>query len=175
MKEQSMIWDPIIRLFHWTVAATFLLNFLIFEEGETLHRWAGYYILAALAVRIIWGFIGSKNARFKDFLPTASGIKYHLQLLKARQFEVSDGHNPIGGLMIFALLFCLLCTGLSGWMMGLDPFWGEDWVEELHGFMANTTMVLVVIHVAVVVLLSKFGPVNLIRQMITGQRENSPE
>ena len=173
MKEQAMIWDPLIRLFHWTVAAMFLLNFLILEEGDTAHRWAGYYILAALGIRLLWGFIGSKNARFKNFLPTAEGIKYHLKLLRSRQFEVSEGHNPVGGLMVFALLFCLLGTGLSGWMMEFDIFWGEDWVESLHELMANTTMTLVVIHVSAVFLLSRFGPVNLIRQMITGQRDNS--
>ena len=173
MKAQSIIWDPLIRLFHWTVAAVFLLNFLVFEEGGSNHRWAGYYILAALAVRVIWGFIGSNNARFKNFLPTLGGIKYHLRLLKSRQFEVSDGHNPIGGLMVFALLFCLLGTGLSGWMMQFDVFWGEDWVEELHELLATATMTLVVLHVSAVILLSKFGPVNLIRQMITGQRGNS--
>lgn len=171
MKVQSMIWDPLIRFFHWTVAALFLLNVLVFEEGDTAHRWAGYYILAALAIRMLWGFIGSKNARFKDFLPTPSGIKQHLYLLKSKQFEVSDGHNPVGGLMVFALLFCLLSTALSGWMMGLDAFRGESWLEEIHGLIASTTMTLVVIHVSAVVLLSKFGPVNLIKQMITGQRE----
>ncbi|MGB5446798.1 MAG: cytochrome b/b6 domain-containing protein [Psychromonas sp.] len=172
MKEQAMIWDPLIRLFHWTVAAMFLLNFLIFEEGARNHRWAGYYILTALAIRFFWGFTGSKNARFKHFFPTVDGIKYHLKLLKSRQFEVSDGHNPIGALMVFALLFCLLGTGLSGWMMEFDIFWGVDWVETVHELMANTTMTLVAIHVSAVFLLSKFGPVNLIQQMITGLRDN---
>ncbi|ABM03057.1 cytochrome B561 [Psychromonas ingrahamii 37] len=172
MKAQSMIWDPLVRFFHWTVAASFLLNFLIFEEGETNHRWAGYYILAALAIRILWGFIGSKNARFKDFLPTSSGIKQHLNLLISGRFEVSEGHTPLGGLMVFALLFCLLSTGLSGWMTELDVFWVGDWLEEIHEFLASTTMTLVVIHVSAVFLLSKFGPVNLIKQMITGQRDN---
>lgn len=171
MKVQAMIWDPLIRFFHWTVAAVFLLNFLFFEEGETFHRWAGYYILAALAIRLLWGFIGTDNARFKNFLPRPSGIKRHLLLLKSKQFEVSEGHNPIGGLMVFALLFFLLSTALSGWMMELDAFWGESWLEEIHELMANTTMTLVVIHVSAVVLLSKFGPVNLIKQMITGQRD----
>ncbi|MFT7054005.1 MAG: cytochrome b [Psychromonas sp.] len=71
MKVQSMFWDPLIRFFHWTAAATFLLNFLVFEEGATNHRWAGDFILAALAIRLLRGFIGYKNARFKYF---------HLQL-----------------------------------------------------------------------------------------------
>lgn len=171
MKVQSMIWNPLIRFFHWTVAATFLLNFLVFEKGNTNHRWAGYYILAALTIRILWGFIGSENARFKHFLPTPSGIKHHLHLLKSKQFEVSKGHNPIGGLMVFALIFCLLSTAISGWMMALDAFWGKDWLEEIHELIANTTTTLVVCHVSAVVLLSKIGPVNLIKQMITGQRE----
>lgn len=172
MKKQEFIWDPIIRLFHWSVAFAFLMNFLVLEEGETPHRWVGYYILFALVMRFIWGFCGPKNARFKDFLPTPSGIKQHLALIRQRKFEKSSGHNALGGLMIFALLFGLLLTGLSGWMMGLDLFWGEKWVKEVHELMSGTVMTLVVIHVVVVVFISSIGPSNLIKQMITGYRSD---
>lgn len=169
MKTQRRIWDPLLRIFHWSVAIAFLMNFAVLEEGDTAHRWLGYYILSALLVRFIWGFVGPDNVRFKDFFPTPSGVKHHLTLLLRKKLEPSNGHNPLGGLMIFALLFGLLFTGLSGWMMGLDLFWGEEWVEELHELMAGMVMNLVVIHIVVVSLLSFVGPANLIKQMITGQ------
>ncbi|MEH6452352.1 MAG: cytochrome b/b6 domain-containing protein [Psychromonas sp.] len=172
MMMHQRIWDPLLRLFHWSVAIAFLMNFIILEEGETAHRWVGYYVLSALVVRFIWGFLGSQNARFKDFLPTPSGVKHHLTLLSKKQFESSNGHNPLGGLMIFALLLGLLLTGLSGWMMGIDVFWGEEWVEELHELLASMVMTFVIIHVAVVVVLSFVGPSNLIKQMITGYRSD---
>ena len=172
MMMQQRIWDPLIRLFHWSIAIAFLMNFAVLEEGETAHRWMGYYILSALVVRFIWGFLGPKNARFKDFLPTLSGVKHHLTLLSKKQVEPSNGHNPLGGLMIFALLFGLLFTGLSGWMMGLDLSLGGEWLEELHELFAGMVMTLVVIHIAVVVVLSSVGPSNLINQMITGYRSD---
>lgn len=172
MTSQQRIWDPLLRFFHWSVALAFLLNFVVLEEGETAHRWVGYYVLCALAIRVIWGFLGPKNARFKDFMPTPSSLKQHINHLKNKQLESSSSHTPLGGLMIFALLFGLLFTGLSGWMMGLDMFWGEEWVEEFHELMAGAVMTLVVVHVAAVSFFSYAGPSNLIKQMITGKRSD---
>lgn len=72
--------------------------------------------------------------------------------------------------MILALMTGVVLTGISGWMQGLDAFWGEDWVEELHELCANLTLLLVFVHVCAVLLFSWLGPVNLVRTMITGRR-----
>ena len=164
----GIIWDPIIRVFHWTVAAAFLLNYFVLEEGADPHEFAGYYILCAVAVRIVWGFLGSSNARFINFLPTTLGVKQHLAALKKGKVPEEGGHNPVGALMIFALLIGLIATGLSGWSLD-GIFWGEEWAEEFHEVAANTTFTLVMIHVSAVVLFSLKGPRNLIRQMVTGR------
>lgn len=168
MKTQT-IWDPIIRIFHWTVALAFLLNYFVLEEGEEPHELAGYYILFALAVRIIWGFVGSQNARFRSFFPTIEGVKKHLSSLLRGEIPAENGHNPVGALMIFALLFGLFATGLSGWL--LESTGHEHWLKEVHETAANTTMLLVVIHVAAVVFFTYKGPRNLVRQMVTGRIE----
>lgn len=168
--ENKVIWDPLVRLFHWSLALAFLLNYAVLEEGETAHEWVGYYCLAILAVRIFWGFVGSHNARFASFFPTREGIRHHLGLLRQGRIEAHDGHNPVGGLMVLALMSAVLLTGLSGWMLQLDVFWGEDWAEEIHEFFANLSMALVLVHVGAVLLLSWLGPVNLVRTMLTGRR-----
>ena len=170
MRHAHIIWDPIIRISHWTVATAFLLNALVIEEGSEVHELVGYYVLVALAVRILWGFVGSKNARFKSFIPTATGVKAHIQALIAGRIPEEDGHNPLGALMIFALLLGLALTGLSGWSI-VAVFGGQHWVEEVHGVFANTTLVLAFLHMAAVVFFSFKGPRNLIRQMITGRVE----
>lgn len=165
---KDIIWDPIVRLFHWSVALLFLLNYFILEEGSDWHEWAGYYILGALVVRIVWGFMGSPNARFISFFPSYKKVKHHITLMRSGIIPEDNGHNPVGALMIFALLFCLLITGLSGW--SLDGwFWGEDWAENIHEIFANTTFTLVVIHIFAVVFFSIKGPRNLIVQMVTGK------
>ncbi|SBS33167.1 hypothetical protein MAQ5080_02498 [Marinomonas aquimarina] len=168
MPVNDSIWDPIIRVFHWTVAFAFLLNFFFLEEGAEPHELAGYYILCAVAVRFVWGFIGTKSARFSSFFPSISGIKQHIQAVRSGNIPEEEGHNPVGALMVFALLLGLIVTGLSGWSLE-GIFLGEDWAEELHEVAANTTFALVITHVFAVVLFSIVGPRNLIVQMVSGR------
>lgn len=168
MRTQGKIWDPVIRLFHWSVALAFLLNYFFFEEGGDSHELAGYYILCALGVRLVWGVIGSSNARFKNFFPTVANVKAHIALLRAGRIPEENGHNPVGALMIFALLFGLCLTGLSGWSLA-ELFHGEGWMKDIHEVAANLTFMLVLVHVGAVVLFSYTGPRNLIAQMVTGR------
>lgn len=164
------VWDPLIRIFHWSLAAGFLLNYAILEEGENLHEWVGYYTLALIAIRIIWGFIGPKNARFSDFWPTPARVKDHLREHLRGSPPSPDRHNPVGGLMILALLAGMLATGITGWLSTTDLFWGEELIEELHEGAASLVMGLVSLHVTAIVWFSLKGPHNLARIMWTGYR-----
>lgn len=168
--ETKVIWDPVVRLFHWSLALAFLVNYAVLEAGKTPHRWVGYYCLGILAIRIFWGFVGPRSARFADFFPTRAGVKHHLRLLRQGRIEIHDGHNPAGGAMVLALMTGVILTGVSGWALGLDMFWGEDWAKEVHAAIANVTIGLVCIHVSAVLLFSWIGPVNLVRTMLTGRR-----
>lgn len=164
------VWDPLVRVFHWTLALACVLNLWLTEEGSDLHEWLGYYALAAVLIRIVWGFVGSPYARFSNFFPTPRRLKEHLAtMLQGNAHSV--GHNPLGGLMILGLMSLVLLLGLTGWMMSLDLFWGDEWLEELHEGLAEVLMVLVLIHVAVVSLYSRFGKDNLIRAMLTGRKQ----
>ncbi|WP_027856002.1 cytochrome b/b6 domain-containing protein [Marinobacterium jannaschii] len=163
-------WDLFIRFFHWSVALAFVLNFTLFEEGKRLHEWAGYWILGMLTLRLLWGFIGSKNARFINFVPTAASFKASLQeLLNHGRHTPSEGHNPVGGAMVIALMLSLLLTALSGWACQAEILPAEELLEGIHEFFANATLALVSLHVTAVVLLSRLGPENLIRQMVRGR------
>jgi cytochrome b len=95
------VWDIGIRLFHWSIALVFVLNYFLLEPGETAHQIAGYYAFAWLIFRVVWGFLGPQRARFSDFFPTPSRIKTHITQLKQRQLPRDAGHNPLGGVVIF--------------------------------------------------------------------------
>ncbi len=168
MRHSIIIWDPVVRVFHWTVAAAFLLNALILEEGSELHEWAGYYVLSMLVIRVVWGLIGTHNARFANFFPSKLAIRTHIQELISGHIPEDNGHNPLGAIMIFALLIGLALTGLSGWAIE-GVFSGAHLAEEVHGFFANSTLVMVFMHVLAVVVFTLKGPRNLIAQMITGR------
>ncbi|MEZ5449379.1 MAG: hypothetical protein R3E89_10470 [Thiolinea sp.] len=94
--ETLTIWDRFVRVFHWSVATLFLLDFWVLEDGDPPHEWAGYAIGVLLILRIIWGFIGPYNARFTSFFPTPARVSHHLRVLQQRQFDHREGHNPVG-------------------------------------------------------------------------------
>lgn len=166
------VWDPLVRIFHWSLAACFLLNTFIFDNGKQTHEILGEIALGLLAFRVIWGFIGPHNARFSTFMPTTAGIRLHLSDLFHRRLNPHEGHNPLGGIMILTLLGLMIATGTTGWMLkNIDFFWGEDWFEDIHEALAELTLVAVVIHVSAIVLIERWTQVPLIKPMITGIRK----
>ena len=166
------MWDPLVRVFHWSLASLFLLNFFVTEAGEDIHELFGYIAVGLVVTRILWGFIGTRHARFVNFFPTHSRVKSHLQELFSKQTPDYHGHNPLGGAMVLLMLALILGLGITGYMMEeVDMFFGEDWLEELHEVMANLMMTAVVIHVTAVVVMQKWLGVQLVRPMITGKRE----
>ena len=108
------IWDLAVRVFHWSLAVAFFISYLTGEEESDLHIWAGYTVLGLISFRVLWGLIGTKYARFSNFLYSPSEtIKYLKQLLK-KEPKRYLGHNPAGGWMIIALLVCLFVVTISG-------------------------------------------------------------
>ncbi len=163
------VWDPLVRLFHWSLVISFTVAWLD-TEGKALHEAAGYLVLALVAVRLIWGFVGSRHARFRDFVPRPKALLAYLKSLPSGHSRRYLGHNPAGGAMIVLLLAMLVLTGGSGWLSTTDAFWGLDWVENLHKVAANLTVVLVFAHLAGVVFSSLAHRENLVLAMINGRK-----
>ena len=161
-----VIWDRVVRLFHWSVAALFLLNFWFFEAGEALHENVGYAVAALLAVRSVWGFCGSAHARFANFLPTRARLKHYFQHPETRH-PMAAGHNPLGALMVFLMLFLLALVAFSGWLQETDRYWGELWPQLVHEWSAN---VLMAADVSAVIIIQQRSGVPLVKPMITGER-----
>lgn len=164
------VWDPLVRIFHWSLVALFTIAFLSSEDWGSLHRAAGYAIMALLAFRIVWGFAGTRHARFSDFLysprETIGFLKDSLAM-KAKRYI---GHNPAGGLMVVALILSAGTACVTGYMMTTDRFWGVEWVNEIHELCAYGTLVLACIHVAGVALASLEHRENLVKAMFTGRK-----
>ena len=164
------VWDPFVRIFHWSLAALFLVAYATGDEIERVHIAAGYAIGGLIAARIVWGFIGPRHARFTGFVRSPRDVALYLRdvaLLRAPRFI---GHNPAGGAMVIALLAMLIGTCITGYVMTTDAFWGSKWIEEVHETMANLTMGLVVIHVLGVLIASFEHRENLVMAMISGRK-----
>jgi len=117
MSESIKVWDILIRVFHWSLVIFFILAYLTGEgEGSTeeLHALAGYIIIGLLIFRIVWGFIGSKHARFSDFVYSPARIVDYLKSLFTSKPKHFLGHNPAGGAMIILMLISLALASWSG-------------------------------------------------------------
>lgn len=164
------VWDRFVRVFHWTLVAAFVVAYATGDELERVHVAAGYTIAGLLAVRIVWGFIGPRHARFANFVRPPREVLIYLRdvlLLRALRYL---GHNPAGGAMIIALLAALTSTCATGYMMTTDAYWGAKWVEELHQFLANLTVGLVAAHIIGVLVACFEHRENLVAAMITGRK-----
>jgi cytochrome b len=161
------VWDPVVRIFHWSLVAAFFGAFVL-DEPRNLHKALGYVAVGAVAVRLVWGVVGSRHARFADFVPRPSTFFAYFRDTAMGRERRYLGHNPAGGAMVVALLAMVALLGATGWMMGLDAFWGASWLEELHESVANVTLGLVALHVAGVVWESRRHGENLVAAMISG-------
>lgn len=186
MKTESQIkvWDPLVRGFHWLLVGSFFVAYLSEDDFLTLHVWAGYVIAIILLIRVLWGFVGTRHARFTDFVTSPKQALQYLKdtlMLRARRFT---GHNPAGGLMIVMMMVSLLVTTLTGiavygageqagpmaaFFAGGSEQWA-DFFEGAHEFFASFTLLLVVIHLAGVLVESLIHHENLVRSMVNGMK-----
>ncbi len=166
------VWDLFVRVFHWSLATLFIVAYATGDEIERVHIAAGYTIAALLALRIVWGFVGPRHARFGNFVRPPREVLAYLRDLALFRAPRYLGHNPAGGIMIVALLTMLAATCITGYMMTTDAYWGAKWVESVHESLANLTVGLIVLHVLGVLIASFEHGENLVRAMITGWKRN---
>lgn len=162
------VWDPLVRACHWLVAAAVVANGLLIDAEGKPHLLIGYGLIALLSVRLLWGVIGTRPARFSAFPPSVGAVRAHVREIAARRARPHVSHNPLGALMVYALWATLAVIAATGLMMGSLTFFGLQWVEDLHEIAANTVLMLAVGHLAGVAFESWFSRVNLVRAMVTG-------
>ena len=173
--QKILVWDWPVRLGHWLMVGGFIVAWLTSESESwrLVHAAAGSVVVAAALFRLPWGFTGSRYARFVDFVRGPRSVMDYLRSLLRLEPDHHTGHNPAGGWAIMLLLGLGMATGLVGWAMYNEL--GGEWLEDLHEGLAVTMLTVVFVHVAGVVSGSLLHGENLIRAMITGHKEGSPE
>jgi cytochrome b len=182
VSTEVRVWDPFIRIFHWTLVIAFTVAYLT-EEPLILHVWAGYVVVTLVVARVVWGFVGAQHARFADFVyRPATALSYLRELVRMRGKRYL-GHSPAGGYMVILLLVMLAATGIAG----LIVYGGEEQAgplagmvskataenfEEIHELLANVTLALIFVHVAAVIFASFAHRENLPRAMVTGWKRS---
>jgi cytochrome b len=163
------VWDIVVRVIHWSVALLVLSEFLN-ESGAAWHRYLGYLAAGLVLARLAWGFATTSYARYAHWFPTPSRFIGYLRATLQGKPPRMLGLNPIGACMALLLWTLVLALGVTGWMMGLDAFWGEEWLEQVHETIAWTLLVCVAVHVTAVIATSIKQRENLPKAMITGKK-----
>lgn len=138
-------WNAVTRIGHWLIAIPIAIDFFV-DGGDQLHNISGYVAFAVTILRLGWGFVTKDQASFSSFPLKVSEIFSYIKSLPFKNAKKYPGHNPLAAwvyLFMWGLVFGL---GITGYMMGLDAYWGETWLEELHETMSNALMFLVVLH-----------------------------
>ena len=165
-KDRVKVWDLPLRLFHWLLVAALAVAFLSAEEDSGLNDWhvlSGWVAAVLIAFRLVWGFVGGEHSRFSDFI-RPSRIANHVSGLFRGRAVADLGHNPLGAV---AVVFLLALTAATVWT---GAFGGEA-AEELHEIIGWTLLAMVGIHVVAVLVMSMLERENLVRAMITGDKD----
>ena len=174
-KQSVLVWDFPVRVFHWLLVISFAGAWLTSESEaqQMIHYAFGYSACALVIFRIIWGIVGTRYARFAQFIKGPKEILSHLKALMKGRLHQGLGHNPLGALAMVALMGLVLLIGLTGYG-NVKEFLG-DLMGEAHEFIANVTLAVVVIHVAAAFIMSLVQKENLVRSMFTGRKHGLPE
>lgn len=186
--RSRLVWDLPVRIFHWVFVLAVIGAFVTNRLGVayfSYHVLCGYTVIVAVAFRVVWGFVGTRHARFADFLRGPREVWRYLRALTLRVEPVYAGHNPLGGLMVVALLGGFLLQAGLGLFSDdeifnsgpLSPLLSPDLVRlvsSAHRLLFYVLAGAVATHVGAV-LLHQFGKKeDLLRAMVTG-RKRLPE
>jgi cytochrome b/mono/diheme cytochrome c family protein len=164
------VWDAAVRIFHWSLVAGVVTAWISGGSGDRLHEIVGYAVAGLIAFRIGWGFVGTRHARFRDFVRGPSGIAGYLSGIARLRPPHYTGHNPAGAAMILILLAVLATIAVTGFMMQTQRFFGIEWVEQVHSVAADSLLVLVPLHVLGALMSSWLHQENLVRAMFSGHK-----
>ncbi|MDE1918737.1 MAG: cytochrome b/b6 domain-containing protein [Sphingomonadales bacterium] len=185
-------WDPVVKLTHWSIVAAVLANGAFTEGGSWPHIWVGYALTGMLALRLLWGLVGPREARFSAFPPSLSRALAHIREIKAGKVHDQSSHNPLGALMVYAIwgtLGMIIASGIA--MAGLPPKavshdrhavqqvapdhgeereGEENPLGEAHEAAVNLLYVLIVLHLGGVIFETHRSGRGLVLAMLPGRR-----
>jgi cytochrome b len=170
-----LVWDWPVRIGHWLLAGAFVLAWLTgdSETWRLVHAYAGGSVVGVIVFRLLWGLIGTRHARFANFIRGPQAVRAYIFGLLSGHTADHAGHNAAGGWAIVALLLLGLAAGFSGWVVYQDI--GGEWLEEVHEVFSSLMLAVVLLHLAGVVVSSLAHRENLVRAMLTGYKRGLPD
>src|SRR5450631_2455014 len=182
-RTTRLVWDLPVRVTHWLLVISVSGAYLTSRFGTRMfkwHRYCGYTVLILVTFRIVWGLVGTRHARFENFLRSPRhAIEYLWKLRSTSVSLASVGHNPLGGWSVVAMLALLIAQAGTGLFANDDiistgPFFG--WVSHAlsnaltmyHHVIFNALEALLGAHVLMIAFYGYVRKVNLLTPMVTG-------
>ncbi len=163
------VWPLTVRITHWLVAVFVLTNFL--NDAGYWHRIIGYICLILIVIRIIHG-VKTRVTFTRFYWPTCQAILQHLREVHEGTVTEHAGHNPLGQLAVYMMWLLIALLGFTGWLSRTDAYWGEDWPVDLHSYLSDALMLMVLLHVSAIAVISKLQKRNLVKRMIAGKSQS---
>jgi cytochrome b len=178
------VWDWPVRIFHWLLVLSIIGAYVTHRLGIEYfkyHLWCGYTVIVLVVFRIIWGLVGTRHARFHHFVRgPVTTVRYGRELLRG-EHTPHAGHNPLGALMVVALLASLLVQAITGLVandeiFNTGPLYGYVTPERsldltsLHRQLFYWIVALIALHIAAVLVHLVFKKENLAHALITGRK-----
>lgn len=171
--KQVLVFDRIVRSTHWLIAGGIVAAWFTRHARGPWHEWLGYAVAALLLLRLVWGLIGSRHARFADFIRGPRATLQYARDWWAGTAPRFQGHNPLGGWMIMAIWTTLAVVLSTGYLFTTDRWFGIEWVIRTHNIATWVLLALVPIHVLGVLIASYRDRENLPMAMIHGRKPDS--
>ena len=184
--KKIRVWDLPLRLFHWVLVFTVVSAILAEEKGGDAMIWhfrLGYTALTLVLFRIVWGLVGSRYARFFEFIKAPSAVIAYIKGMRNGTANKSVGHNPVGGFSVLALLGIVLIQATTGLFSmdehdhqgPLSQYVGAKWSEIISDFHADVSgtliYILIGLHLVAIAYYYFFKKDNLLTPMVTGDKE----
>ena len=160
------VWDAVVRLLHWLLAALVLFDYFIEDDGGWLHRTVGYVAVGVVLSRLLWSVLGAGANGFAALRPSLGQTLAYGRDGAPRTIS----HDPLGVWMVWLLWTLVLALGVTGWMTRLDAFWGDETLHDIHAWLAHGLIGAVALHLAGVAAMSWRWRENLVAAMITGKK-----
>jgi cytochrome b len=175
VRQLILVWDMPVRVFHWLLVICFAGAWLSAESErlQMIHYAFGYTAVLLVLIRLLWGLIGTRYARFSQFLKSPRAVMGHFMAMLRGHPHHDVGHNPAGGLVMLILMLLILLIGLTGYL-SVKEFLG-NFASEAHEVVANLVLGLVIIHIIAAIGMSLIERQNLVRSMVSGKKLGMPE
>lgn len=154
--KKTLIYDWPTRIFHWLFAGMFIAAFFIaktFDDESILypyHMLLGLSMAFIVVLRIVWGVVGSRNAKFSSFSLNPRDLVNYLKDILNAKTHVNGAHNPASSWIAIIMMLLALGLAATGYLMTVKIY--KEVFEEIHELMANAFVVAAILHVSGIIL-----------------------